>query len=55
MKSFQFFVGKQAKSPAEVVEKLVDSGWTSSSDTRKFAQEIFSKVPHKSSGPNVSY
>ncbi|KAK9926087.1 hypothetical protein M0R45_023339 [Rubus argutus] len=51
----QYIIGltKQAKSPADVVDQLVDSGWSSSTDTREFAEEIFSRVPHKSSGPNV--
>lgn len=54
MEIFAFLAAKQAKSPADVVDQLVDSGWSSSTDTREFAEEIFSRVPHKSSGPNVS-
>ncbi|MED6192048.1 hypothetical protein PIB30_006548 [Stylosanthes scabra] len=49
----QYMIGlaKQAASPADLAGKLVDFG-ISSSDTRAFADEIFSRVPHKSSGLN---
>ena len=49
-----FFAAKQASSPADVVGKLVEFGLSASSETRSFAEEIFSKVPHKASGLNVS-
>lgn len=51
----QYVVGlaKQASSPADVVGKLVEFGLSASSETRSFAEEIFSKVPHKASGLNV--
>ncbi|PRQ46765.1 putative RNA helicase [Rosa chinensis] len=42
-------VTKQATSPASVVEMLVESGWSSTTETASFAQEIFAKVPHKAS------
>lgn len=44
---------KKAASPADVVGQLVEFGLSASSDTRSFAEEIFSKVPHKASGLNV--
>jgi len=45
---------KQATSPADLVGKLVEFG-ISSVDTHAFAEEIFSRVPRKSSGLNVSF
>ncbi|EXC33541.1 Putative pre-mRNA-splicing factor ATP-dependent RNA helicase DHX16 [Morus notabilis] len=50
----QYVIGlsKQAASPADVVSKLEEFGVSSSSATRAFAEEIFSRVPHKSSGLN---
>ncbi|XP_057429389.1 pre-mRNA-splicing factor ATP-dependent RNA helicase DEAH1 [Lotus japonicus] len=49
----QYMIGlsKQATSPSDLVGKLVDFGF-SSTDTRAFAEEIFSRVPRKSSGLN---
>ena len=44
---------KQAASPADLAGKLVEFG-IASTETRAFAEEIFSRVPHKSSGLNVS-
>ncbi|KAA8542530.1 hypothetical protein F0562_023682 [Nyssa sinensis] len=51
----QYVIGlsKQASSPTEFVGKLVEIGLSSSSETRAFAEEIFSKVPHKASGLNL--
>lgn len=46
---------KQATSPADVVGKLVEFGCSSTGETRAFAEEIFSRVPRKSSGLNVSF
>lgn len=47
------FAAKQATSPADLVGKLSGFGF-SSTDTHAFAEEIFSRVPHRSSGLNVS-
>ncbi|KAK7304676.1 hypothetical protein VNO77_42561 [Canavalia gladiata] len=49
----QYMIGlsKQARSPDDLVGKLVEFGF-SSMDTRIFAEEIFSRVPHRSSGIN---
>ncbi|KAK7301562.1 hypothetical protein RJT34_12429 [Clitoria ternatea] len=50
----QYMIGlsKQASSPDDLAVKLVEFG-VSSSDTRAFAQEIFSRVPRKSHGLNA--
>lgn len=48
------FAAKQATSPADLMGKLVEFG-ISTTDTRGFAEEIFSRVPRKSSGLNVSF
>ncbi|XP_062168668.1 pre-mRNA-splicing factor ATP-dependent RNA helicase DEAH1-like [Alnus glutinosa] len=50
----QYIIGlsKQATSPADVEGKLVEFGLSSSSETRAFAAEIFSRVPRKASGEN---
>ena len=48
------FAAKQATSPAHLVGKLVEFG-ISSMDTHAFAEEIYSRVPHRSSGINVSF
>ncbi|RZB72803.1 Pre-mRNA-splicing factor ATP-dependent RNA helicase DEAH1, partial [Glycine soja] len=50
----QFMIGlsKQASSPAHLVGKLVEFG-ISSMDTHAFAEEIYSRVPRRSSGINV--
>ncbi|KAK2441771.1 pre-mRNA-splicing factor ATP-dependent RNA helicase DEAH1 [Trifolium repens] len=49
----QYMIGlsKQATSPADLVGKLVEFGF-STTDTRTFAEEIFSRVPRRSSGLN---
>ncbi|RHN76845.1 putative PWI domain-containing protein [Medicago truncatula] len=49
----QYIIGlsKQATSPADLVGKLVEFGF-SSTDTRAFVEEIFSRVPRRSSGLN---
>ncbi|KAM1021628.1 hypothetical protein ACFX2J_042511 [Malus domestica] len=43
---------KQAKSPAGVVGKFVEYGFSSSAETSAFAEDIFSRVPRKESGLN---
>ncbi|CAL5201828.1 unnamed protein product [Lathyrus oleraceus] len=49
----QYMIGlsKQATSPADLMGKLVEFG-ISTTDTRGFAEGIFSRVPRKSSGLN---
>ncbi|KAM1186546.1 hypothetical protein FF1_015688 [Malus domestica] len=47
-------ITKQAKSPADVVGKLVEYGLSSSAETSAFAEDIFSRVPRKESGLNMS-
>ncbi|KAG6687002.1 hypothetical protein I3842_11G049200 [Carya illinoinensis] len=51
----QYVIGlsKQAVSPADVLVKLVEFGLSSSSETRAFSEEIFARVPRKSSGVNL--
>ncbi|WOL07745.1 pre-mRNA-splicing factor ATP-dependent RNA helicase DEAH1 isoform X2 [Canna indica] len=43
-------LAKESPSPAELVLKLLDFGFSSSSETRSFAEEIYAKVPHKQTG-----
>lgn len=38
---------KESTSPSDLVSKLVDFGWSSSVETRSFAQDVFAKVPRK--------
>ncbi|BBN68706.1 helicase domain-containing protein [Prunus dulcis] len=51
----QYIIGltKQAKSPADVVGKLVEFGLSSSAETSAFAEDIFARVPRKESGLNL--
>ncbi|KAG7599017.1 Helicase C-terminal [Arabidopsis suecica] len=46
-------MAKKTKSPTELVGELVDYGFSSSGDTRSFAEEIFARVPRKSTGVNL--
>ncbi|XP_058070321.1 pre-mRNA-splicing factor ATP-dependent RNA helicase DEAH1-like isoform X2 [Magnolia sinica] len=50
----KFVIGlsKTSSSPADVVGKLVEYGFSSSAETRLFAEEIFARVPRKASGLN---
>lgn len=48
------FSAKKSRSPAEVAGKIVDVGFSSSAETRAFAEEIFARVPHNASSLNVS-
>ncbi|KAL2455642.1 helicase domain-containing protein [Forsythia ovata] len=48
-----FNAAKKASSPSEIVNQLIDLGVSSSDQTRLFAQEIFTRVEHKTSGPNL--
>lgn len=52
---FGFLAAKQARSPSDVVSKLVEFGLSSSSETQAFSEEIFLRVPRKAAGLNVSY
>ncbi|KAI9079448.1 hypothetical protein K1719_038530 [Acacia pycnantha] len=51
----QYIIGlsKQSTSPADVVGKLVEFGFSSTGETRAFAEEIFARVPRKASGLNI--
>ncbi|KAK4773357.1 hypothetical protein SAY87_028376 [Trapa incisa] len=51
----QYVIGlaKQASSSADVLTKLADFGLSTSSETRAFAEEIFSRVPRKSASVNI--
>ncbi|XP_021756954.1 pre-mRNA-splicing factor ATP-dependent RNA helicase DEAH1-like isoform X1 [Chenopodium quinoa] len=51
----QYIIGlsKQASSPGDVVGKLVEFGLSSSSEIRAFAEEIYARVPRKTSGVNL--
>lgn len=46
-------ITKKASSPAEVVNMLVELGLSSSRETQAFAQQVFARVEHKASGPNL--
>ncbi|CDP18398.1 unnamed protein product [Coffea canephora] len=46
-------ITKKAASPAEVVNTLVELGLSSSRETQAFAQQVFARVEHKASGPNL--
>lgn len=52
---FFFYMGaaKKASSPGEIINQLVELGLSSSAETVGFAKEIYSRVEHKTSGPNV--
>ncbi|WCJ43640.1 RNA helicase family protein [Euphorbia peplus] len=51
----QYVIGlsKQANSPADVLTKLAEFGFSSSIETRSFAQQLFSRVPRKDAGLNA--
>ncbi|KAL3513087.1 hypothetical protein ACH5RR_025804 [Cinchona calisaya] len=46
-------ISKKASSPSEVVNELVNYGLSASAETQAFAQQIFARVDHKVSGPNL--
>ncbi|CAA0262538.1 unnamed protein product [Arabidopsis thaliana] len=46
-------MAKKTKSPTELLGELVDYGFSSSGDTRSFAEEIFARVPRKTAGVNL--
>lgn len=51
---FYALTAKESPSPADLMCKLVEFGFSSSTETRSFAEEIYAKVPHKKTGPSVS-
>lgn len=48
------WAAKESSSPADLMRKLVDFGFSSSTETRSFAEDMYAKVPHKQAGPSVS-
>ncbi|KAL8139986.1 hypothetical protein V2J09_006007 [Rumex salicifolius] len=50
----QYMIGlaKKASSPADVIGNLTEFGFSSSGETRAFAEEIFNRVPRASSSVN---
>lgn len=50
--SFLSGLGKRAVSTTELATQLVENGLPPSSDTQKFAEELFRRFPRKASGPN---
>ncbi|KAI3520625.1 hypothetical protein L1887_10075 [Cichorium endivia] len=46
-------LSKKASSPSDIFSNLKDMGVPSSNETRAFAEEIFQRVEHKSSGSNL--
>ncbi|CAN4086275.1 unnamed protein product [Withania somnifera] len=52
--SYVLNLAKKASSASNLTNQLIDEmHMSSSSETRVFAQEIFAKVEHKTSGPNL--
>ncbi|CAL9088587.1 unnamed protein product [Musa textilis] len=45
-------LSKESPSPADLMCKLVEFGFSSSTETHSFAEEIYAKVPHKKTGPS---
>ncbi|KAF3787291.1 Pre-mRNA-splicing factor ATP-dependent RNA helicase [Nymphaea thermarum] len=50
--TFVIGLSKKSASPTDVVQKLIENGFSSSTETKSFAEEIYSKVPHKAAGLN---
>ncbi|KAL6563357.1 Pre-mRNA-splicing factor ATP-dependent RNA helicase DEAH1 [Orobanche hederae] len=50
---FVITLSKKASSPTEIVNQLTELGVTSFAETFMFAEEIFTRVEHKVSGPNL--
>lgn len=48
-----FLAAKQAKSSADVLNKLKEVDLSSTGETRAFAEELFSRVPRKAATVNV--
>jgi hypothetical protein len=46
---------KECSSTGDLVGKLVEFGFTSSTETRTFAADIYTKVPRRASGISVSF
>ncbi|KAF3784302.1 hypothetical protein EJ110_NYTH30638 [Nymphaea thermarum] len=53
--TFIIEIAKKSASPTSVVQKLIENGFSSSSETHVFAEEIYSKVPHQAAGLNVRF
>lgn len=51
---FHASAAKESSSPADLMRKLVEFGFSSSTETRSFAEDMYAKVPHKQAGPSVS-
>lgn len=51
---FSFRAAKKSKSPAELVNELVNYGFFLSDETRAFAEEVYARVPRKTAVVNVS-
>ncbi|CAN4088391.1 unnamed protein product [Withania somnifera] len=52
--SYVLNLAKKASSASNLTNQLIDDmGMSSSSETRVFAQELFAKVEHKTTGPNL--
>ncbi|KAL6558599.1 hypothetical protein OROMI_018949 [Orobanche minor] len=50
---FVITLSKKASAPSEIVKQLGELGIASSAETCTFAKEIFARVDHKTSGPNL--
>ncbi|CAN6452456.1 unnamed protein product [Victoria cruziana] len=48
--TFVLGISKRSTSPTDVVQKLIENGFSSSTETQRFAEEIYSRVPHKAAG-----
>lgn len=44
---------RKVVSPQALEEQLLQNGFSASGETTKFAQELFARVPHKDTNPNV--
>lgn len=51
--SFVIGLAKKSSSVADVASRLLEYGLPSSSETQSFANELYTKVPHKSGGMNA--
>ncbi|KAF3784305.1 hypothetical protein EJ110_NYTH30650 [Nymphaea thermarum] len=50
--TFIIEIAKKSDSPTNVVQKLIENGFSSSTETHVFAEEIYSKVPHQAASLN---
>lgn len=51
---FHALVAKESSSPADLMRKLVEFGFSSSTETHSFAEDMYAKVPHKQAASSVS-